>query len=157
MQLVIYDLLGALFAPHDPVPASLHADKLFTRICDVVRGRFAEPEFGPCEVAAEAGISLRYLQKFFAARGTTCTHFINSVRLDHAACLLHRRATMSTSRPISEIAYDSGFSDYTHFARIFRRRFGHTPGAHAGEPLRSKSPSTVERASLAHDALTPAT
>ena len=157
MQLVIYDLLGALFAPHDPVPASLHADKLFTRICDVVRRRFAEPEFGPCEVAAEAGISLRYLQKFFTARGTTCTHFINSVRLDHAACLLHRRATMSTSRPISEIAYDSGFSDYTHFARIFRRRFGHTPGAHAGEPLRSKSPSTVERASLAHDALTPAT
>jgi hypothetical protein len=61
---VIYDLLGALFAPHDPVPASLHADKLFTRICDVVRGRFAEPEFGPCEAAAEAGISLRYLQKY---------------------------------------------------------------------------------------------
>jgi AraC-like DNA-binding protein len=110
MQLVIYDLLGALFAPHDPVSASLHADKLFTRICDVVRGRFAESEFGPCEVAAEAGISLRYLQKFFAARGTTCTHFINSVRLDHAACLLHRRATMNTSRPISEIAYDSAGS-----------------------------------------------
>jgi AraC family transcriptional activator of tynA and feaB len=47
---------------------------------------------------------------------------------------------MNTSRPISEIAYDSGFSDYTHFARIFRRRFGHTPGAHAGKPLRSKAP-----------------
>jgi AraC family transcriptional regulator, positive regulator of tynA and feaB len=140
MQLVIYDLLGALFAPHDPVPASLHADKLFTRIRDVVRNRFADPQFGPCEVAAEAGISLRYLQKFFTARGTTCTHFINSVRLDHAACLLHRRATLSSSRPISEIAYDSGFSDCTYFARIFRRRFGHTPGAHAGSPLRSKAP-----------------
>jgi hypothetical protein len=72
MQLVIYDLLGALFAPHEPVPASLHADKLFTPICDIVRDRFAEPEFGPCEVAAQAGISLRYLQ---TARGTTCTHF----------------------------------------------------------------------------------
>jgi AraC family transcriptional activator of tynA and feaB len=130
MQLVIYDLLGALFAPHDPVPASLPADKLFTRICGVVRDRFAEPEFGPCEVAAEAGISLRYLQKFFTARGTTCTHFINSVRLGHAARLLHRRATLNTSQPISEIAYDSGFSDYTYFARIFRCRFGHSPGAH---------------------------
>jgi hypothetical protein len=75
MQLVIYDLLGALFAPHEPVPASLHADKLFTPICDIVRDRFAEPEFGPCEVAAQAGISLRYLQKLFTARGTTCTHF----------------------------------------------------------------------------------
>ena len=121
MQLVIYDLLGALFAPHDPVPASLHADKLFTRIRDVVRNRFADPQFGPCEVAAEAGISLRYLQKFFTARGTTCTHFINSVRLDRAARLLHRGATLNTSQPIGEIAYDSGFSDYTHLARIFLR------------------------------------
>jgi AraC-like DNA-binding protein len=140
MQLVIYDLLGALFAPHEPVAASLHADKLFTRICDIVRDGFAEPEFGPCEVAAQAGISLRYLQKFFTARGTTCTHFINSVRLDHAAYLLHRRATLNTGQPISGIAYDSGVSDYTHFARIFRRRFGHSPGAHAGTPLRSGAP-----------------
>ena len=139
MQLAVYDLIGALFAPTDAAPGSLHANKLFTRICGVVRDRFAEPAFGPCEVAAEAGISLRYLQKFFTARGTTCTHFINSVRLDHAARLLHRRATLNTSQPISEIAYDSGFSDYTHFARIFRRRFGHTPGVHAGKPLRSKA------------------
>jgi AraC family transcriptional regulator, positive regulator of tynA and feaB len=103
-----------------------------------------EPEFGPCEEVAEARISLRYLQKFFTARGTTCTHFINSVRLDHAARLLHRRTTLNTGQPISGIAYDSGFGDYTHFARIFRRRFGHTPGAHAGgahagSPLRSKA------------------
>ncbi len=143
MQLVIFDLLGALFASHDPTSASLHADKLFTRIRDVVRNRFADPQFGPCEVAAEAGISLRYLQKFFTARGTTCTHFINSVRLDHAACLLHRRATMNMSRPISEIAYDSGFSDYTYFARIFRRRFGHTPGAHDGRPLQPEAPPAI--------------
>jgi AraC-like DNA-binding protein len=132
MQLAVYDLIGALFAPSDTVPGSLHADKLFTRICGVVRDRFAEPEFGPCEVAAETGISLRYLQKLFTARGTTCTHFINSVRLDHAARLLRRRATLNTSQPISEIAYVSGFSDYTHFARIFRCRFGHSPGAHGG-------------------------
>jgi AraC-like DNA-binding protein len=93
----------------------------FTRICGVVRDRFAEPEFGPCEVAAETGISLRYLQKFFTARSTTCTHFINSARLDHTARLLRRRATVNTGQLISEIAYNSGFSDYTHFARIFRR------------------------------------
>jgi AraC-like DNA-binding protein len=54
--------------------------------------------------------------------------------------LLHRRAMLNTSQPIGEIAYDSGFSDYTHFAGIFRRRFGHTLGAHAGKPLRSKAP-----------------
>jgi hypothetical protein len=88
MQLAVHDLIGALFAPSDPVPGFLHADKLFKRICHIIRDHFADLAFGPCEVAAEAGISLRYLQKFFTARGTTCTHFINSVRLDHAARLL---------------------------------------------------------------------
>jgi AraC-like DNA-binding protein len=130
MQLVIYDLLRALFAPHDPAPASLHVDKLFKRVCEIIADHLADPAFGPCEVAAEAGISLRYLQKLFTARNSTCTHYMHSVRLDHAARLLHRRALLNTSQPISEIAYDSGFSDYTHFARKFRGRFGHPPGAH---------------------------
>jgi AraC family transcriptional activator of tynA and feaB len=31
MRLAIYDLLGALFAPSDPVPVSLHTDKLLSR------------------------------------------------------------------------------------------------------------------------------
>jgi AraC family transcriptional activator of tynA and feaB len=58
MQLAVYDLVGALFAPSDPWPASRHADKLFTRIHEVIRNGFADPDFGPCEVAAEMGISL---------------------------------------------------------------------------------------------------
>jgi hypothetical protein len=39
----------------------------------------------------EAGISLRYLQKLFTQRGSTCTDFVYSVRLNHAARLLDRR------------------------------------------------------------------
>jgi AraC-like DNA-binding protein len=131
MRLALYDLLGALFVSSDPWPISRHADKLFARICDIIKDRFANPDFGPCDVAAEAGISLRYLQKLFTARNSTCNHFIHSVRLDHATRLLHRRASLNESQPISEIAYASGYGDYTNFARKFRRRFGHAPGAHA--------------------------
>jgi AraC family transcriptional activator of tynA and feaB len=40
---------------------------------------------------------------------------------------------LNTMQPVSEIAYASGFRDYTNFARKFRRRFGHSPGAHAGD------------------------
>jgi AraC-like DNA-binding protein len=115
------------------MPAFLHTDKLFRRVCDIIKDRYADPEFGPCEVAVEAGISLRYLQKLFTARNSTCSHFINSVRLDHAAALLERRSFLKTSQPISEIAYASGFGDYTNFIRKFRRRFGHTRRAHAGD------------------------
>jgi AraC family transcriptional regulator, positive regulator of tynA and feaB len=91
MQLAVYDLLGALFAPCDPSPVSRHADKLFARIRGVIRDGFADPDFGPREVAAVTGISLRYLQKLFTARGLTCSEFIYALRLDYADRLLHRR------------------------------------------------------------------
>ena len=133
MRFAFYDLLGALFAPSDPEDTSVHTDRLFARICDIIKHHFADPDFGPCEVAVEAGISLRYLQKLFTARNSTCSHFIQSVRLDHAARLLERRSFLKTSQPISEIAYASGFTNYTHFDRQFRRRFGHPPVAHAGD------------------------
>jgi AraC family transcriptional regulator, positive regulator of tynA and feaB len=131
MQLAVYDLVGALFAPSDAWPVSRHTDKLFARIRQVIKNGFADPKFGPYEVALKAGISLRYLQKLFTQRGMTCSEFIYSVRLDHAAQLLQRRALLGTRLSLSEIGYASGFSDYTHFARKFRHRFGHPPGTHS--------------------------
>jgi AraC family transcriptional activator of tynA and feaB len=131
MRLAVYDLIGALFAEPDPVPVSRHADRLFARVRAVIKDGFADPDFGPRTVAAETGISLRYLQKLFTARGSTCSEFIYSLRLEHAARLLHRRASLSTSQPLTEVAYACGFRDYTHFARRFRDRFGYPPGDRA--------------------------
>jgi AraC family transcriptional activator of tynA and feaB len=37
-----------------------------------------------------------------------------------------------TRQPISEIAYASGFNDYSYFSQKFRLRFGYAPSAHAG-------------------------
>ncbi|WP_426440646.1 helix-turn-helix transcriptional regulator [Bradyrhizobium genosp. P] len=92
--------------------------------------RCADPDFGPAEVAAETGISLRYVQKLLTARGCTCSELVYSIRLDHAAQLLERRASLETGHHLTEIAYACGFRDYAHFARRFRNRFGHTPSAH---------------------------
>jgi AraC family transcriptional activator of tynA and feaB len=134
----------------DSMPASLHADKLFKRVCAIIRDRFTNPDFGPCEVAVETGISLRYLQKLFTARNMTCGHSIHSVRLDHAARLIQHRASMRTGRPLNALAYACGFRDYTHFARAFRRRFGYSPGGRAssiagvGDDM--VRPSTYQRA-----------
>jgi len=131
MQLAVYDLLGALFAPLDPAPASLHSDRLFKRVSEVIKARFADPDFGPHQIAAEVGISLRYLQKLFTNRGCTCRGFIQSLRLDQAARSIERRASMKSGQPLSEIAYACGYRDYTNFARAFRQRFDHPPGLHA--------------------------
>jgi AraC family transcriptional regulator, positive regulator of tynA and feaB len=155
MQLAVYDLVGALFAPIEPSSGSRHVDKLVARIRRIIKDSCGDPDFGPHEVATEAGISLRYLQKLFTERGSTCREFIYSLRLDQAASLLYRRGSLGTKQPLSEIAYACGFRDYTHFARKFRQRFGHPPGAHSESPG-SSSDETVrsspsESASRAQD------
>jgi AraC-like DNA-binding protein len=130
MRRAVYDLLGALFAPPDPGPGSLHSDRLFKRICDVIRDRFADPDFGPYEIATEVGISLRYLQKLFTKRGFTCSGFIQSLRLDQAVRSIELRASIKSHHPLSEIARACGYRDYSNFAHAFRQRFGHAPGVH---------------------------
>jgi AraC family transcriptional activator of tynA and feaB len=129
MRLAVYDLLGALFSPSDPIAASLPSDKLFTRVCDIIKARYADPDITPGRIAAEAGISLRYLQKLFTARGSTCSRYVHALRLDYAAELLERRRHLKTAQPLSLIAHACGFRDYTYFARGFRRRFGYAPGS----------------------------
>ena len=44
---------------------------------------------------------------------------------------LQSQKPLGTGQPLSEIAYACGFRDYTHFARKFRRQFGHAPGAYS--------------------------
>jgi AraC family transcriptional regulator, positive regulator of tynA and feaB len=132
MQLAICDLLGVLLASSDLLSYSSYSAKLFARVCNIVNSNFSNPDIRPSHVASEAGISLRYLQRLFTARGTTCGRFIQSLRLDHALRLLHLRKLTNSDQPLAEIAYACGFQDYTYFARTFRRRFGHSPGNESG-------------------------
>ena len=129
MELAIYDLFGALLRVSDASPSRSPSDKLFMRVCSIAKGRFSEPGISYLDVANEAGISLRYLQKLFTTRGTTCGRFIQSLRLDQAARLLRRRKLIKSDQPLSEIAHACGFRDYGHFCRTFRRRFGCSPTA----------------------------
>ena len=128
LRLAVYDLVGALFVASDLPAVTPHSDKIFKRVSGILQDSFRDPDLSPTRVAEEAGISLRYLQKLFTARGTTFCHWLYGLRLDYAARLLRNRASLKTGQSLSVIAYASGFRDYSHFARAFRRRFGHHPG-----------------------------
>jgi AraC family transcriptional activator of tynA and feaB len=81
LDLIIYDVIRALFRPEDLIGVSSRTGKLFERLQYIIERHFTDPDFGPAEVALQAGISSRYLQKLFASRGTTCNRYIES-----AAC-----------------------------------------------------------------------
>ncbi|WP_340114790.1 helix-turn-helix domain-containing protein [Maribellus mangrovi] len=53
---------------------------------------------------------------------TTPGKWLTNKRLEHAGTLLK-----STKKSISEIAYDSGFENSSHFSRIFKEKFGLSP------------------------------
>ena len=131
LRLAIYDLLAAAFSTSDRQPASSHTDKLFASIAHMIRERFTDPDLSPSRVAADAGVSARYLQKLFITRGMTCSGLIQSLRLDHASRLIGRRVLLKNGQPLGDIAYACGFLDYAQFSRKFRARFGHSPSAHA--------------------------
>jgi AraC family transcriptional regulator len=55
--------------------------------------------------------------------GTTIGQYVRDVRLWHARTLV-----ADPGIPLVEVAQIHGFSDQSHFSRLFRRRFSLTPG-----------------------------
>jgi AraC family transcriptional regulator, positive regulator of tynA and feaB len=129
MQRVVFDLVGALFEPRFDPPAFPNA--AFKRVSDIIRDSHADPDLTASKVAAEAGMSLCKLQALFTIRGTTCTAYIHLVRLEHAKSLMRRREFLDTNEQLSQISWLCGYRDHNYFARIFRRKFGQSPGAFA--------------------------
>jgi AraC-like DNA-binding protein len=74
-----------------------------------------------------------YLHHLIEASGTSFTAHVNELRLQRAFALLTEAC--DGTRRISDIALEAGFSDLSHFNRLFRSRFGDTPSG-----VRAQSP-----------------
>lgn len=88
-----------------------------------LRAHFHEP-VRIAALAAMAGTSYRsYTAHFRRATGETVASFVTGLRLEYA------RRRLAAGGRIADAALDAGFQDLSHFYRLFRRRFGQTPGA----------------------------
>jgi AraC-like DNA-binding protein len=94
-------------------------------IFDYLASHFSDPELSLSKVAQSLRISTRYLQRLLETSGTSFTEHVTELRLKHAFMLL--RAQRECKGRISDIALEAGFSDISHFNRLFRPRFGDTP------------------------------
>lgn len=75
------------------------------------------------ELAALVHFSPSYLSKLFhQTKGITIRAYVNQIRLEHAVKLLK-----STDSPIQEIASNCGFSNVSHFNRVFKQQTGNSP------------------------------
>ena len=90
-----------------------------------IAANFQDPELSLEVVARCQGISPRYLQHLMTSSGTSFTERMNELRLQRAFALLIE--PHGSARRISDITLEVGFSDISHFNRLFRARFGVSP------------------------------
>jgi AraC-like DNA-binding protein len=92
---------------------------------DYIASHFCDPELSLPKVAQSLNISARYLQRLLESSGTSFTAQVTELRLKHAFMLL--TAPSKGDIRICDIALRPGFSDISHFNRLFRSRFGDAP------------------------------
>ena len=87
---------------------------------------FTMPGFSLTALARRLTVSPRYVQALFSEAGTSFTDELTDRRLTRAYEMLvsPRYAHMN----VMDVAHECGFPTVSHFHRIFRRRFGATPG-----------------------------
>lgn len=110
---------------HEPATESRHRGQLARRILQRIETDFADPGLSPEGLAAELGISKRYLQTLLAGSGTSFVQELTATRLDRASDILSDRRAGGLN--VGEIAFRCGFLDPGYFARAFRKRFGLAP------------------------------
>ena len=127
---------------------------LLERIFQTIEIRLSDPDLNYQQVAAEHGISPRYLQKLFESINDSFGHYVKVRRLER--CRLDLRSPLHVQKSISDILFEWGFNDSASFSRAFREQYGVSPREYrkaqpqendAVELLRRGKPARSETAS----------
>ena len=149
--LVLYDALYSWAAhlqgqSHTQQPEEQLLAQVYTAYLDRARDRHAPPPAWTTQLReliqdhldtnlslrlTEAAVTLRvnpsYLSREFARYFDNLSfgEYVRKLRIDKARQLLD-----ATAYPLAEIAYLTGFSDQSHFTRIFKQHTGQSPAAY---------------------------
>ena len=158
MTSVAIDLVAASLAERLALetPKALHGTLILQRAKAHIAENLGDPDLGPSQVAAAAGVSLRRLQALFRDDGRNVAAHIWERRLEKAARHLSDPGCLHVQ--LGEVAYRCGFVDQAHFSRRFRDRYGLSPRdyrnaalarARSGTGLPYPSASAAQSASTA--------
>ena len=134
------DSTAALFAQHSvellaealgearagpPEPSQARRAAMFARGCRLIRLKIGDPNLRPDQIARALGITRRTLERLFAEQDDSIMGRVQQERIHRAASLL--AAPAAAHRSITEIAFACGFSDSSHFGRVFAARMNMPP------------------------------
>lgn len=81
------------------------------------------------EIAGKVSMTVPAFCRYFKKiTGKTFTQFVNEYRLSHAAKLLHEHQIS-----ITDVCFESGFNNFSHFNKQFKKFTGKTPSTYRNE------------------------
>lgn len=113
---------------------------LMYRARNLIEEHLRDPTLNPEKIARALGISMRYLQDLFHEENTTVRNWIWQRRLEKCRQDLSDRLLASQS--VSYIAFNSGFSNLSHFSTRFKAAFSMTPSEFRHAQLDAKQSKT---------------
>jgi len=90
-----------------------------------IESRLGDPDLSPEVIAKDNGISVRYLHYLFKGTGKSVSEWVRERRLEK--CHQKLTSTKFDDDSITHIALSLGFNSSSHFARLFKQKFGMPP------------------------------
>lgn len=119
--------------PISEVAVEKSEDRFLVKCTETIETEIADPRFDVLQLCRKIGVSRSQLyRRILALTGLTPIQFIRSIRLKHAASFLAQDGTL----PVNEVMYRVGYTNLSHFAKIFHEEFGLYPKEFA---LRNRS------------------
>ena len=98
------------------------------KILEEINTRFSEFDLDVNQILVNTGYAPDYMRQIFKSiTGTTPTKHLINVRIEHAKNLLSYN---KRDYKITEAATKSGFVDFAHFSKMFKKKCGCTPSAY---------------------------
>lgn len=113
--------------------------RFLDKVTAAIESGLSDPSLSVESLASAVAMSRSQLhRKLIAILDQSPGALIRGMRLRRAADLLR-----AGNRTISQIAYETGFSDQAHFTRSFKQQFGCTPSEYRDQPTESPAASST--------------
>jgi len=113
-----------LLLPSPALTTISNADEQFMlKLTDIIKSHYHNPDFGVAMIAEQIAMSRASIyNKMKQITGIGISEYINKYRIE-VACELLR----TSDQPISEVAFEVGFSSQKYFSTAFKQATGKTP------------------------------